>query len=33
MCECIYYIIMSTYLFHSKRKRDRFGELTIAARA
>jgi hypothetical protein len=33
MRECIYYIIMSIYLFRSKRMRDRFGELTIAARA
>ena len=33
MRECIYYVIMSIYLFRSKRMRDRFGELTIAARA
>ena len=33
MRECIYYIIMSIYLFRSKRMRDRFGELTIAANA
>lgn len=33
MRECIYYIIMSVYLFRSQRMRDRFGEITIAARA
>ncbi len=33
MRECIYYVIMSVYLVRAKRMRDRFGRLTIAARA
>ena len=29
--ECFYYVIMSIYLFRSKRMRDRFGQITIGA--